>query len=74
MNKMAKVLVTIVVVIVFLLLLSVLGNYGLAAGISTQAVGVFALMLIAALIGILRSIWKKDKSDNGDNNSSVLQK
>lgn len=74
MNKMAKVLVTIVVVIVFLLLFSGLGNYGLAAGMSTQAVGVFALMLIAALIGILRSIWKKDKSGNGNSNSSVLQK
>lgn len=74
MKKMAKVVVTIVVVIVFLLLFSGLGNYGLAAGMPSQAVGVFALILIAALIGGLRAIWKKDKSGNGNDNASILQK
>lgn len=72
MNKMAKVLVTIVVVIVFLLLFGVLFGVRSDAGMATP--GIFGLVLLAALIGALRAIWKKDKSGNGDNNSSVLQK
>lgn len=71
MSKSAKTIVTIVVVIVFLYIFSIVGNSGM------ESAGVIAIALVAALIGALRAIWKKNRSDkkNDDNgNDSILQK
>lgn len=74
MNKMAKVAVTIVVVIVFLLLFGLLGLYCPQIGIPTQIQGILGVSLLAVLSGVLCVVWAKDESGNRDNNSSVLQK
>ena len=61
MSKFTKILVTIVAVVVFLLLYSVLvGAIGEAAG---PGLGIIGLVMFAGLVAWLRSIWKK-KDEN----------
>lgn len=73
MNKLAKIIVTIVVLLVFFLLFgAVVGNRS-ASGQQTQ--GLFGLILFAAVIFSIRAIWKSEKNnDNDKDNGSILQK
>ena len=71
MEKASKVLVTIVILLVFILLFSVV--------ISTNASGrpgIIGLILFAGLIGALRALWKSNKKEDckDNNNDSILQK
>ncbi|MBR0527116.1 MAG: hypothetical protein IJJ98_10525 [Prevotella sp.] len=69
MNKSAKVLVTIGAIFLYIIVATPI----LAAmKESGQSSGFVGLILLVALIGALRAIWKKP-NDNG-NNSSILQK
>lgn len=70
MNKLSKVLITVVVIFVFLLLFGVIVVAREESGHSTP--GFFGLIIFAGLIGALRALWKK--KNNNDNNSSTLQK
>lgn len=73
MSKASKTVVTIVVVLVFILLFSVVAGVSHDNGGRTS--GVFGLILIGGLIGGLRAIWKSKKSDDDNNdNTSILQK
>ncbi len=77
MEKSAKIIVTIVIVIVWLLLNGLLTGVNEAAGRSTP--GFLGIILMMAFIGALTAIWKKDKKDDNDkkdnnNNNSILQK
>lgn len=67
MNKTSKILVTVGAIVVFFLLFAVVMVGRDGAGQSTP--GFLGLILVAALIGALRAIWKKR-----DNDDSALQK
>lgn len=71
MNKTAKIFVTIGIVFVFLLLFGILNAARTASGYKTP--GFLGVILLAAVIGSIRAIWKKDK-DNNSNSNSILQK
>jgi len=74
MSKSAKILVTIGAIFLYILIATPI----LAAmKESGQSSGFIGIILMAALIGGLRAIWKnpkKDEGNNEDDNSSVLQK
>lgn len=70
MTKLAKALVTIGMIVVFFVLFALIVVAREAGGHSTP--GILGLILFAGLIGGIRAVWKKDKSDN--NGNSVLQK
>lgn len=73
MNSFAKLLVTIVVIVLFLALFGALVGARESSGHSTP--GFFGVILLLAVIGAVRAIWKSGKKDdNNDSNSSVLQK
>ncbi|MBR3287258.1 MAG: hypothetical protein IKI72_05515 [Bacteroidales bacterium] len=63
MKKSSKVVVTIVAIVVFILLFSVIAGVSSDAGQSTP--GILGLILFAALFGAIRAIWKKS-DDNGN--------
>ena len=71
MNKLAKVLVTIGIVLVFFLLFALLNAVRQESGHRTP--GFIGIILLAAAYGAIRAIWKKGKNDKG-NDSSILQK
>ena len=56
MSKASKTVVTIVLVLVFILLFSVVA--GVSHDNGGRTTGVFGLILVAGLIGGLRAIWK----------------
>lgn len=74
MSKSAKVLVTIGAVFLYIIIATPI----LAAmKESGQSSGFVGLILMVALIGALRAIWKKSNKDEDNDeggNSSVLQK
>lgn len=72
MSKLAKILVTIGVVFLFFIVFAVIAGAMSDAG---RTPGILGLIVFGALIGALRAIWKKPKSeDDKDDNTSVLQK
>lgn len=74
MSKSAKVLVTIGAIFLYVIIATPI----LAAmKESGQSSGFVGIILMVALIGALRAIWKKPKDDEGNSesdNSSILQK
>lgn len=75
MSKLAKILVTVGVVFLFLIINTVIVGVRSEAGYKTP--GFFAVILFVGMIGALKAIWKKPKNenDNKDNdNTSILQK
>lgn len=69
MQKSTKVIVTIVAIVLFIILSAVITGIRSDAGHSTP--GFLSIILLVALIGALRAVWKKS-NDNDDNTS--LQK
>ena len=61
MEKGAKIIVTIIIVVVFIGLSAVVTGIRNDAGAATP--GIFGIILFAALIGGLRAVWKKDKDE-----------
>lgn len=59
MGKVSKIIVTIVCVIVFILLSGVVSGIRSDAGFATP--GIFGIILMFALIGALRAVWKKEE-------------
>jgi len=69
MSNLAKILVTIGVVLLFLIV------YGALVGAMSDAghtPGVLGVIIMAAFIGALWGIWKGGKKN--DNNNSIMQK
>ena len=62
MEKGAKIIVTIIIVVVFIGLSAVVTGIRNDVGAATP--GIFGIILFAALIGGLRAVWKKDKDEN----------
>ena len=72
MSKLAKILVTVVVLFLFFLLFSAVVGTRTDSGHNTP--GIFGLILFAGVIGAIRAIWKKDSENNNDSDNSTLQK
>lgn len=73
MSKLAKIIVTIGVLFVFYLLFATV--VGVQSDAGQQTPGILGLILFAALVFAIRSIWKNGKNDDNDkDNDSVLQK
>ena len=69
MQKGSKILITVIAVVIFIALFAVLNGVRGDAGYSTP--GILGLILLAALIGALRAVWKKG---DGDSNKTDLEK
>jgi membrane associated rhomboid family serine protease len=73
MNKLAKIIVTIGVLLVFFLLFGAVVGIRSATGQHTP--GLLGLILFAAVVSSIRAIWKSGKTDGNDkDNGSILQK
>jgi len=74
MNTSAKVLATIGAIFIYLVVATIIIAAMKEAGSSTGFVG---LILLVALIGAIKAIWKKPEQDIGknkkNNNTSILQ-
>ena len=71
MNKVTKILVTAIAVIIFIVLLGALIAIRESSGHRTP--GMLGLILFAGLVGAIRAIWKKQSNDD-DTDASILQK
>lgn len=71
MGKTTKIFVTIVCVFLFIIVFGVIAGIRSDAG---QTPGILGLIVFGALIGALRAIWKKNKNDDNNDKTSVLQK
>ena len=65
MSKASKIIVTIVIVVVFIALFTVIVGVRGDAGHSTP--GPFGLIVFFGMIGAIKAVWKKDNDENGDN-------
>ena len=80
MKNFAKIIVTILVVVVTLFLFSLVNVARTNAGYSTS--GFWGYIVLSGGIGAVAAIWKKNKDKGGkannkhldDNSSSILQK
>lgn len=73
MSKSAKVLVTIGAIFLYIIIVTPITAAMKESGQSSSFIG---LILLVALIGAIRAIWKNNNIDTKDkeDNSSVLQK
>ena len=72
MSKLAKIIVTIVVIFIALILNTVVMELRKEAGFSTP--GFWGILIAFACVGALSAIWKKPKNDSNKNdNDSILQ-
>lgn len=73
MKKSAKVLLTIGAIFLYILIATPIIGGMKESGHSTGLIGI---ILLAALIGAIRAIWKKpnDENENNKDDSSILQK
>ena len=65
MSKASKIIVTIVIVVVFIALFTIIVGVRGDAGHSTP--GPIGLIVFFGMIGAIRAVWKKDIDENGDN-------
>ena len=70
MQKGSKILITVIAIVIFIALFAVLNGVRGDAGHSTP--GVLGLILLAALIGALRAVWKKGNDES--NGTDIEQK
>lgn len=71
MSKMAKIIVTIGAIIIYIIVATVIVASIKESGGSSSFI---SLILLVALIGAIRAIWKKPKDDDANRDNSVLQK
>ena len=71
MQKLSKIIISIVAIIVFIAIFSIIVGVTSDNG---RTPGILGLATLAGLIAALRAIWKKEDSNNDNNNESILQK
>lgn len=71
MSKLAKVLVTAVILVIFIAIFAAIIGIRGDAGHSTP--GIFGLLVFAGMIGGIRAVWKSGDENKKDDNSSILQ-
>lgn len=77
MNKAAKIIVTIVAIVIFFIVFGLINAGRQSQGFHTP--GILGVVAMCVLIAALRILWKKDNKDNDNkknesNSSSILQK
>ncbi len=77
MNKAAKIIVTIVAIVIFFIVFGLINAGRQSQGFHTP--GILGVVAMCVLIAALRALWKKDNKDddnkkNESNSSSILQK
>ena len=77
MNKAAKIIVTIVAIVIFFIVFGLINAGRQSQGFHTP--GILGVVAMCVLIAALRALWKKDHKDddnkkNESNSSSILQK
>lgn len=75
MSKLAKIIVTVIAIVIFFVLFSVNVATRQAYGYNTP--GIFGLILLMGVIGAVKSIWKKEKNQKqrkDEDDSAILQK
>jgi len=71
MNKVSKILVTIGIVFIFFILFGAIVGIRGEAGHRTP--GIWGLAVFAGMVGALKTVWKKPKKEENENNNSILQ-
>ena len=71
MSKLAKVLFTAVILVIFIAIFAVITGVRGDAGHSTP--GIVGLLVFAGMIGGIRAVWKSGDEDKKDDNASILQ-
>ncbi len=76
MNKTAKIIVTIVAIVIFIIVFALINVGRQSQGYHTP--GILGVVAMCVLIAALRAVWKSDKKDddkkNDNDSSSILQK
>ena len=76
MNKTAKIIVTIIVILAFFFLFALVNIVGKQVS-GARTPGMLGVILFAAVFGAIKAIWKSEKSKKQDKNndgpSSILQ-
>ena len=76
MNKTAKILVTIVAIVIFFIVFGLINAGRQSQGFHTP--GILGVVAMCVLIAALRAVWKSDKKDgdkkDDNDSSSILQK
>lgn len=72
MDKLGKVIVTIVVVVLFFVVFAVI--VGVREDNGAHTPGIIGLAAFAGLIAALRAIWKKDDNDFGNHKGPDIDK
>ena len=62
MSKLAKIIVTIIIVVIFVALTAVINGSRDAAGYSTP--GIWGIIVLVGAIGGIRAVWKKPKENS----------
>ena len=70
MSKLAKILVTVGAIFIYIVVATIIIASIKEAGGSSSFI---SLLLLVALIGAIRAIWKKPKNDDEDKSTPVLQ-
>lgn len=65
MNKLSKIAITIIVVVLFFAFFSLIVGSRQNAGHQTP--GLLGIIAFAGMIGAIRAIWKKKDSNNDEN-------
>lgn len=71
MNKTGKIIVTIVIIFVFIIIFGALVGVRHDAGHKTP--GIIGVILLVALIGGIKAIWKSNNNDNQNDNNLPQQ-
>lgn len=69
MNKLSKIIITVVSIVIFIILFAIVTGVRTDSGHSTP--GILGIILFAGVVGAVKAIWKKDNKDDDD---SILQK
>lgn len=70
MKKTSKIIVAIVAIVVFFFFFAVIVSVRGECGHSTP--GMFAVIALASLIGVLKAVWKK--TDDGNTHGTDIEK
>lgn len=76
MNKLAKTLVTALIVVIAFFLLALVQGFRQMQGIKGGGFGILGGIVLCGAYYAIRAVWKKDdkKNNKGDDTSVILQK
>ena len=69
MDKLGKIIITVVAVVIFIVIFTVIVGVRSDNGAATP--GIIGLAAFAGLIAAIKAIWKKDKGENENNEMDI---